>query len=1034
MHRLLWIIGIGLLNVDQVLAADPVEKPGMLFTIKGARIESVTRLEPTIALDLQPGQSAHPRIAQAQSYHWIGSIRILEPGDYRFIARSEGTFKLTVNGQEALSKPLKLPAGTHPIEATLTPTGPRMLCELSWVGPDFTQEPLPHQVLSHQLNQRPKEFAEQRLEEQGRMHFEEMSCIRCHASGSAMAKTIVERTGPTLVGLHDRMVPGWVDAWLEDPQQFRPTTTMPHLFTKDAQGNAERYAVLSYLFSEESNRPPEPSINPQQLLRSINRGQNLYVTTGCAACHGLREETKTEIPEDFDAEPIEPLKRDDWIHGYGRADGPVQLYPLKLVGNQATPSALADYLRDPMKLNPHGRMPNMRLDEDSALDLARYLALDRDLQRPSKMPEAPATTPTDLAQMMKVPLPRLPNALQWRHLGTILAARKGCVNCHEMPGTIQAGNNFPSLEAVTAKPDAGCLSDTPNVAKVPDYQLDAATRSALRQFVKVGLDGAGEAAPTYHARRNLTRLNCLNCHQRNGEGGLTLALSEEMRRLENADNADGFAPPLLTGVGHKLKPKWLNDVLLNGGQARPWMNLRMPQYGPANVAELVTALPQLEATPEESDKALSVTTASISTGRELIGKTGHGCISCHDISGVQTAGTRGPDLATTTQRIRHDWYDRWMLHPQRMVPGTRMPQYFPDGKALLTTILDGDAIAQSDAMWNYMNLGPGLPLPAGLEPPAGVVVTPTNKPTILRTFMPNDAGTKPIAVGYPAGFSIVFDAATCRFAYAWAGNFLNTTPVWTGRGGNPAILLGPTVWRGAKGFPWAISSDVPDFAKQWADPEYGLQLPNDAVFEGKRLVHFNGYRLDPNGVPTFRFTLMTPEGKPSLEVAQSATPLPIATATGFAQNFTVRTLSNNSTWLHLGESQDAPRFYDANNQRIVAKPDVIPETFHRVLLRSPDNRVIVLEATDLPKESRWQMKQRDNRWELMLQLPSKRRGAKVCGQHLEFAAGKRCFVAGIECEISSKTRLYSRAGRVSDGHHNIRHFVFTSQTRERPGS
>ena len=32
------------------------------------------------------------------------------------------------------------------------------------------------------------------------------------------------------------------------------------------------------------------------------------------------------------------------------------------------------------------------------------------------------------------------------------------------------------------------------------------------------------------------------------------------------------------------------------------------------------------------------------------GKEGLGCISCHDISGVPTGGTRGPDLATTHRR------------------------------------------------------------------------------------------------------------------------------------------------------------------------------------------------------------------------------------------------------------------------------------------------------------------------------------------------------------------------------------------------
>ena len=77
----------------------------------------------------------------------------------------------------------------------------------------------------------------------------------------------------------------------------------------------------------------------------------------------------------------------------------------------------------------------------------------------------------------------------------------------------------------------------------------------------------------------------------------------------------------------------------------------------------------------------------------------------------------------------------------------------------------------------------------GDEPPKGLVIVVKDRPEVLRTFMP-DAGAKAIAVGYPGYVSLAFSADQCRTAYAWGGNFLDSSPVWNNRGGAPAKLLG----------------------------------------------------------------------------------------------------------------------------------------------------------------------------------------------------------------------------------------------------
>ena len=130
-------------------------------------------------------------------------------------------------------------------------------------------------------------------------------------------------------------------------------------------------------------------------------------------------------------------------------------------------------------------------------------------------------------------------------------------------------------------------------------------------------------------------------------------------------------------------------------------------------------------------------------------------------------------------------------------------------------------------MWSYLSLGPGLPLPEGLEPPKGLIVSAREHPEILRTFMP-DAGSKGIAVGYPGGVNVAFSADQCRLAYAWGGNFIDASPVWADRGGRPAKLLGPKFWTAPSGHPWGLTlnpGNPPDFLGRANNPAFGLSLP-----------------------------------------------------------------------------------------------------------------------------------------------------------------------------------------------------------------
>jgi mono/diheme cytochrome c family protein len=406
------------------------------------------------------------------------------------------------------------------------------------------------------------------------------------------------------------------------------------------------------------------------------------------------------------------------------------------------------------------------------------------------------------------------------------------------------------------------------------------------------------------------------------------------------------------------------------------MTLRMPQYGDANVGFLADALPKLEGTTADDAAAkVAVTAEKIAAGRTLTGKSGHGCISCHDISGVSGGGTRGPDLALTDQRVRYDWYLRWMNHPQRIAPGTKMPQVAIDGKSLLTNVYDGDADRQFEALWAYLALGPGLPLPAGMEPPKGLVVQVKDRPEILRTFMPDGAGTKAIAVGYAGGTNVVFDAATCRLGYAWTGNFLDASPVWNNRGGNPAKLLGPKFWTGPPGFPWAAteSRTPPDFAQRATDPAFGYQLPNDEFAPGPRLVRFAGYALDPAGVPTFRYALTTAGGKTELAVRERIEPLPVTVAAGFRRTLAVEIPAGRTTWFLAGVAAREPRGIGPDGAKLTLDPkgtDEAPAAGSRLVVPTDGGKATVIEVAAVPTGTAWRLAPKSGGgWQVLLRLP-----------------------------------------------------------------
>lgn len=66
----------------------------------------------------------------------------------------------------------------------------------------------------------------------------------------------------------------------------------------------------------------------------------------------------------------------------------------------------------------------------------------------------------------------------------------------------------------------------------------------------------------------------------------------------------------------------------------------------------------------------------------LVGMAGSDCLTCHQVGDLQPKGgkgnAQGPPLSLAHQRLRPEWTERWIAHPQRLITyASPMPAYFP---------------------------------------------------------------------------------------------------------------------------------------------------------------------------------------------------------------------------------------------------------------------------------------------------------------------------------------------------------------------
>jgi len=174
-----------------------------------------------------------------------------------------------------------------------------------------------------------------------------------------------------------------------------------------------------------------------------------------------------------------------------------------------------------------------------------------------------------------------------------------------------------------------------------------------------------------------------------------------------ACHAPGSKTPNLEIAGAKLRVSWMERFFKGevADKPRSWM----PPCGHGELADpraLALGLAALHGNGPLQKEKREPAAATAANGKTLVGATGYACNTCHAVGeqkALQVFEGAGPNLAFSEDRLRPDYYHRWMHNPQRVWPGTIMPKYTSDKKTMIRTdLLGGSSDQQLDAMWEYL--------------------------------------------------------------------------------------------------------------------------------------------------------------------------------------------------------------------------------------------------------------------------------------------------------------------------------------------
>ncbi|MDN3515651.1 MAG: c-type cytochrome [Candidatus Brocadia sp.] len=525
-------------------------------------------------------------------------------------------------------------------------------------------------------------FDEEQLS-QGDFLFEQVGCMACHSY-----KEDAERGfAPNLARIGEKINYGHLVEWIMNPKGKEPLTRMPSFRLTPEKASL----VAGYLIDKTGKGIPANGLADVDMDWLENKeqsrvGERLIKRYGCFGCHEIKGmEGLGKIGTELSAIGSKPVILFDFGLLEKKILGEAGLRHFTENVGKARQSWLQAKLHDPRQFDegkykkPEDRlkMPDFGLKEEEVESLVVMLTGLREEKLPEKYVARLIEKERSIAE------------------GKRLIGKYNCIGCHQLDlDRLHLVGDIEVTGMVKLEEDAGVYfqlwEDNEKLGKKAGETIFLDEKQIIDRKRAAGGDIAPEIIE-YHVEN---------------EG-----LVPEEARV--------FIPPLLYGEGKKVQPEWLFGFLKEPFDLRPWLDIKMPTFSLPDeeatglarfFAEIENEAYPFEYVAETKKEYLGAkerrSPGYLDAAKRLFESKDVNCILCHVKGEKMPEGDKtgwAPDLMLARRRLKPAWIKRWLLDPQSIQPGTKMPKFFREGE--FQDYIPGAPEEQAEAMKDYlMNL------------------------------------------------------------------------------------------------------------------------------------------------------------------------------------------------------------------------------------------------------------------------------------------------------------------------------------------
>ncbi|MGQ3686190.1 MAG: c-type cytochrome [Candidatus Loosdrechtia sp.] len=520
-------------------------------------------------------------------------------------------------------------------------------------------------------------FNEEQLKK-GMFLFEHTGCIGCHP----YKENTKREFAPGLSRIGEKTNYAYMVDWIMNPKEKQPMTRMPDFRLKEENA----HLIAGYLMKKTSeNIVEEYDTGWLENEDLAEEGRSLIKKYGCFGCHGIPGmEGLGEIGAELSA----------------IGSKYIQLFDFGLLEKKILHEAGLDKQTENVGLARKAWL-RAKLKDPRQFDKGRYRTPDEQLKMPDfKLnDEETDALVTFLEGLKEEELPKKYHAeLTDKQLaiaeGKRIAGKYNCSGCHQFDSDrLITDEGIEFIGMVKLEEETGIYIQLLEDNKITRHKAGETVFIDTEQIKKKDITTETELAKLivdYHVE----------------EEGIM------------PQEASVFTPPLLYGEGKKVQSNWVFEFLKKTFDLRPWLDVKMPSFDMSD--EEATALAKFftvrdgepypfeffEETKRDYIKEKEQQFPGyLQSAKKLFESQDVNCLKCHIMGDKMPEGEPvdwAPDLTLAKKRLKPKWIKRWLLDPQSIQPGTKMPKFFQEGEfqEYIPGTPEEQAEVMKDFIWN----------------------------------------------------------------------------------------------------------------------------------------------------------------------------------------------------------------------------------------------------------------------------------------------------------------------------------------------